>query len=768
MIKRLKNNLNPLNSSIILFSLSILIIACQAGSPYKQSSTPNASFTFSPALPTVGQAVQFTDTSTGSPTSWSWNFGDGSTSTAENPSHTFASAGYYTVSLTVSNSSGSNSTSQTITVTTAIMASFTFSPALPTVGQAVQFTDTSTGSPTSWSWNFGDGAISYIQNPSHAYARSGAFSVTLTIWSGEISATHGCAIIVESGSAYWVSSIGAASWASSYSSTPLSGAACCSLATANANAQAGDTVLLRGGTYTLNSGGIAPSGSGTDASHRIIFAAYPGESPVLTSGSPGQDYYGIDLEGNSYILVTGFSFINFGRFIYGAGGIHHVEISYCDFHSTTGENVIQGIWIWEYDSSGGYTGTFHDIWIHNNIIYNAHENGQTNCTEGDDLIRLGATVSGLHSHNNTVENNLIFHGGHVCFDKYTQYDVVKNNFFHNEPWIVDFSDGACTWPSTYDSPYSQYNGHFGHRCEQITRISGDTDENAWTLVEGNRYCFGSVNPNNDGADCLDVASASNIIRFNDIYQAMNNGVLAKYPQSWTNSFIFNTVYYNGYGYAWKYGSSSCPNNVCPDDMAGFSFGEAATAGSSQYGWLIANNIFYQNNSYYYHSGRDIIQRMGGAPQAGHGTITNNWLTSMGDPQFVDETVDITNAADQTTPNFDLQTGSPCIGAGSSIDTAQNSGSSSTTLVVGNAQSFQDGTWGADMTHGVTLFPDQIAIGTVSNIVAISSINYSTNTITLASPTTWSSGAPIWLYTNSSGQRVLYGTAPDLGAHPFVR
>jgi hypothetical protein len=34
--------------------------------------------------------------------------------------------------------------------------------------------------------------------------------------------------------------------------------------------------------------------------------------------------------------------------------------------------------------------------------------------------------------------------------------------------------------------------------------------------------------------------------------------------------------------------------------------------------------------------------------------------------------------------------------------------------------------------------------------------------------TWSDGAPIWLYKNSSGQQVLYGTAPDLGAHPVVR
>ena len=60
----------------------------------------------------------------------------------------------------------------------------------------------------------------------------------------------------------------------------------------------------------------------------------------------------------------------------------------------------------------------------------------------------------------------------------------------------------------------------------------------------------------------------------------------------------------------------------------------------------------------------------------------------------------------------------------------------TTLVVADAMYFQDGTWGSDLARGVTFFPDWIAIGTVTNTVQISSINYATNTITLASPMTW--------------------------------
>lgn len=45
----------------------------------------------------------------------------------------------------------------------------------------VQFTDESTGSPTEWLWNFGDGNTSIEQNPSHIYADAGDYTVTLTV-----------------------------------------------------------------------------------------------------------------------------------------------------------------------------------------------------------------------------------------------------------------------------------------------------------------------------------------------------------------------------------------------------------------------------------------------------------------------------------------------------------------------------------------------------------------------------------------------------------
>ncbi len=147
-------------------------------------SKPTASFTWSPSSPKPDQSVQFTDTSTGSPTSWSWSFGDGYTSSTRNPSHTYGAAGTYTVRLTATNQYGSSTSSRSLTVAASgskPTASFTWSPSSPKAGQSVQFTDTSTGGPTSWSWDFsGDGVEdSSEQNPKRAFAGAGPHPVML-------------------------------------------------------------------------------------------------------------------------------------------------------------------------------------------------------------------------------------------------------------------------------------------------------------------------------------------------------------------------------------------------------------------------------------------------------------------------------------------------------------------------------------------------------------------------------------------------------------
>ncbi len=143
---------------------------------------PVTNFSGSPTSGAAPLAVTFTDSSTNSPTAWSWTFGDSNTSTAQNPSHTYSSVGSYTVALTATNAYGNNTNTKTnyITAGNAPVANFSGTPTIGAPTLTVTFTDSSTNSPTAWSWTFGDSNTSTVQNPSHGYTAVGTYTVALT------------------------------------------------------------------------------------------------------------------------------------------------------------------------------------------------------------------------------------------------------------------------------------------------------------------------------------------------------------------------------------------------------------------------------------------------------------------------------------------------------------------------------------------------------------------------------------------------------------
>ena len=60
------------------------------------------------------------------------------------------------------------------------VANFTGNPTSGYVPLTVAFTDTSSNSPTAWSWTFGDSGTSTAQNPSHQYTSAASYTVSLT------------------------------------------------------------------------------------------------------------------------------------------------------------------------------------------------------------------------------------------------------------------------------------------------------------------------------------------------------------------------------------------------------------------------------------------------------------------------------------------------------------------------------------------------------------------------------------------------------------
>jgi PKD repeat protein len=166
------------------------------------TAAATAYFTVSQPSGIAGQTVfALQDQSTGA-TQWLWNFGDNTTAQVQNPTHTFAAAGLYLVTLTINPGPGSSSYQTTVSVSApspgvpAVQSSFTYSPVAPLAGTSVSFFDASSGSPTAWSWSFGDGASSNARNPTHTYNAAGTYTVTLSVSNGLTSSSRSLPLVI--------------------------------------------------------------------------------------------------------------------------------------------------------------------------------------------------------------------------------------------------------------------------------------------------------------------------------------------------------------------------------------------------------------------------------------------------------------------------------------------------------------------------------------------------------------------------------------------
>lgn len=114
-----------------------------------------------------------------------WDFGDGSDpSNMDSPLHSYDAAGDYSVVLYGINEGGciDSSSVSLVSVYDTISADFTSDPLYPIElvipGTAVQFTDL-TVNAVEWTWEFGNGQYSDLQNPSYTFSQPGEYMVTL-------------------------------------------------------------------------------------------------------------------------------------------------------------------------------------------------------------------------------------------------------------------------------------------------------------------------------------------------------------------------------------------------------------------------------------------------------------------------------------------------------------------------------------------------------------------------------------------------------------
>jgi hypothetical protein len=472
-------------------------------------------------------------------------------------------------------------------------------------------------------------------------------------------------------------------------------------------AEAGDTCVVYAGTYDET-----PSlkNSGT-AGKPITFLVKSGDCVKVK---------GFDLNSVSYVTVGtpnaprcangGFSYSGFeitgGQIIWRQ--IHNVIIQNNYVHNTSGL-CMKG-------PGTNFWGASSYVYVLNNIF--------TVCGTPGAGLAGGMQIEGNHwlidgntfSH---LEDGIYLYGAFMVLRNNTFGPLLASDYTSQHP---DGVESTCTRGKDFPLQHMLY-------------------ENNTTIDWGasNAHAFLLRDPQNCG-------QTSNVIRFSQFINLGENWIANE--SNSTSELIYNNSVQNTQASAGAkefsdltFSQGDTGGNVINNVIA-----NGWRAGQNDYCIFVdgtSQSGFVENHNLCFLSGWDGPWQQ---PYSGYAYSKTDIFNK--DPRFVNAGSDL-----------HLQAHSPAIGAGGPLTTAVGPGASSLSLAVANAGFFSDG-------YGFTgVQADWIRIG-ASTTVQISSVNYSTNVITLVTPANWSSGDFVYLYKISDGTTVLTGKNPDIGAYPY--
>jgi hypothetical protein len=490
-----------------------------------------------------------------------------------------------------------------------------------------------------------------------------------------------------------------------------------------ATVKAGDTVFIRGGTYQ---GNLVPTNSGTNGNY-ITFAAYSGEAVTLTH-NPAQDQHVINLRGKSYIVIDGFTLNGnwTGSWVEGyQGGNYNI------IRNNTMENCIR--------TRHGINVTVGTHW---KILNNTITHGQPDqvSSQGTDAISLHPS-GGYH----LVEGNKITNAEHATLLAGGSNIVVRNNYLSNG--------------------YNQ--------VANSGSVTGDKK-----ILWENNILVGTTNVPRDlnQAQGIQLNSQQTIIRHNVIYGNYSAGIALECymsdgeAQDVNGNRVYNNVLFGNHDCGIRVSrfeaGSVMSDNVFKNNVLRKNersrevlnyqqlyFADFA-AGQINIDYVVTNSFFANNNFSAVVSNTTVI---GGSSALGSNIVHELSWWQMNYPMNIANNIETDPLfVNESALDFNLQLESPLIDAGAALTETVGSGSGAQVVVV-DAKYFSDG-WGV-------VDPDWIKIGS-QNPVQIVSIDYNTNTITLASSLSWNNGDRVNLYKDSSGNVVLYGNNPDIGASEY--
>lgn len=484
------------------------------------------------------------------------------------------------------------------------------------------------------------------------------------------------------------------------------------IARANVAVQPGDTVIIYDGMYREP---IAPERSGT-AQMRIVYRAAPGQTVILERVDRL-----LKLRGRSYITIEGMTFRdpirNWGEIQNG----HYNELIGNRFSGNgRGERTaFSGLYLFDGSS-------------YNRIINNVFQDWGERSTEWGDAVALS-----WDANYTLIEDNQFINAGHALLDISTSYNIVRNNYFKNG------------WQKGIDLVW-RVGPPWAPDQEFVARRN---------VIESNTFarCRMAADGHKGGAG-IQMSGAWTIFRRNVLIENEGGGIALNgwepdAPRVYGNRIYHNTIVANGIA------------------------GRPETAGIlvTQWGHTGVNlrDTVFKNNIVYRNAGEGVQMLFDLYPSAQYGAAYLRTFQLAGNCLSRAATVDIRSLdgaqwlyyyqkryAEFMQANLDaeprfvnpavgdyrLTIKSPGVDVGVPL-TVTTSAGSGPTVPVADASYFTD---------GFGLVPgDQVKVG-LNPAVAVISVDYSNNTVTLARAISWMPGDPVY-------EGEFSGGGPDVGA-----
>jgi hypothetical protein len=499
-------------------------------------------------------------------------------------------------------------------------------------------------------------------------------------------------------------------------------------------ANPGDTVLVNSGTYR-EAISFARSGS---AGSKITFKSNGGQPAIIDGQGVSIGQYGalVGFNNVGYIRLEGFEVRNSSAYNVWVGGeSHHLELVGLDIHNgaTSGiwldgpknraaMSVISGNHIHDHAQGGitVWTATGGYYVIDGNEIWGNKGSGNY------DAIQVGGGNGG--SHHIVVKNNLV-HGNGSANAGEDPIDLGGHGLNHHYLVEGNVMQGGA--------------GSFKLKSGALKRGEYTPGVSSYHIARFNQL-LGVAFVNYDFPDP--------VVMYNNTFVNCGQCIMFWLEETGQDTSFGDSTYTGG-----DAGRMNWKNNLFVQDSAASDYVLlTAGAGGGTSIDLTYRSVRFQNNMYKFSSGQKIQWgKLTFGPGINDSTFAS--FKAANAPDYPEAASILTTAgltqifANAATGDFHLAAGSPAIDRGTPLTKAVNAGNNSTTLVVDRASYFQDGY----CVNGECLnTADSIVVGT-GVPVRIIAIDDRTNTITLASPVTWTAGVAVTL--------PYKGAAPDIGA-----